>query len=462
MMIPTKAYSWARQYHAELSDDDSSIAAGEAAAEQSGPSGSELAQTVRRRLHGSGDYAAVALPVLSRTWIEVLDVGYCTAEIRPVEDEFAILIDSGLIRTLQAAAGLVAHHFHAGLFQPDTVTVAERSALGRLYAAFVGQYYLLGRIREPFPLVSSRSDDIARHLANEALSFVVGHELAHAVAGHTSDPESTRWLDQSVSAPELRQYAAEIEADALAVQLCVGDLWGQSVAEGELQARLLAIRLTFQVMETVERCSLAAAASRHLPAKRRWAGVRFALVERVSNEWLDTLDRAWDSIVSCLGFADVSELQAPGQRPIELLVTAGWRTVPGTSCERWVELETSSWHFRLNTIILDTLIGIELLQPERLEGLSLGELGNAFLVGRRTVDGMLATLPPWLLDGGSTRGSASSGDLVQYLRRRSRWPEPIRSDMSTVMPIHLMAAALARRINQHHAKVVQPENAPHE
>lgn len=450
-MSAPKAHSWARTYHRELTGADSPAA---------GPySGPELAHVVRGRLEGSGDYAEVTLPVLARTWIEVLNVGYCAAEIRAVEDEFAILIDSGLIRTVQAAAGVVAHHFRAGLFTPETVTGAERSALGRIYAAFVGQYFLLGRITEPFPLVSNSSDGIARHITTEALAFVVGHELAHAVAGHTSDRTSTRWLTQSAAPPELRQYAAEIEADALALQLCIGDLWGRSVAEGELQARLLAIRLTFQVMETVERCSLVAASSRHLPATRRWAGLRFALGDRVSSAWLDALDKAWASIVSCLSFSDVTELEPPRQPPLEALAASGWNALPGVLSDRWVELETWAWQFRLETVILDTLVGTAFVQPPRLED---PNLDDAYLVGKSAVDEMLSRLPAWLLDGGSTRGNATSADLIQYLRRRSRWPEPIRSDANTVMPIHLMAASLARRVNHDLAQAAELRSRGHE
>ena len=109
-MSASKAHSWARTYHRELADEDRPTVG-----QYSGP---ELADVVRRRLAGSGDYAEVTLPVLERTWIEVLDVGYCTAEIRAVEDEFAILIDSGLIRTVQAAARVVAHHFGPAFSRP--------------------------------------------------------------------------------------------------------------------------------------------------------------------------------------------------------------------------------------------------------------------------------------------------------------------------------------------------------
>lgn len=395
---------------------------------------------------------------LGRVWVEELPTGYCLAEVRPVGAEYALLVDSGLPSTLHLGARLLAQHFPQGLLAPGSVPQDVRRSFGRLFAAYLGQYYLFGRFRRaPGLALDSHEEAWARALTTEAVAFVLAHELGHVMAGHRPGDASPRWLDPSQLGVLTLPAAEELEADAVAVQLLLGDLRGSRVDQGVVDLRLTAMRLVFEALSAVELCYLVPPSSRHLPAGRRWAGVQTFLRERFPESLLHAHDRDWAVLAAALSFGPVDE-PLPPETPLHLdLHSAGWDVDwSGGQRAAWADGELAAWQYRLRPLLQRFLVGTEAMH---LTVVSHADVAAVLKAGEAVLAEVLAKLPPHLAGAGSGRvGHAGVADLVVHLRQRGRWPEPFRSDDSLVLPLHLVAAAIAAQLVR--SSVAGPADQP--
>lgn len=379
---------------------------------------------------------------IASIWIERVDAGYAAATLHPVDGEFVLLADAGLRHMIDVAGVLVARHYRGSSFEASHCTDSVRSSFARVHHVLVGQFYLYGRLRQPLS-VDLLVGEVAQRVTQEATLFVLAHELGHAVAATQHRAGSVHWLDPERPSDGLEDVAVEIEADAFAVALCLADLWGAQVGEAELTLRILAIRLTLNTMEAVEAASLVPRPYRHLPARRRWNGIRAYLTERVPLWLLERVDELWDSLASALTFTEAPALIPPCEGILSTFARDGW--IAGCSPAEdgdWTQQEQIVWQFRLPPPIVEYLIGADAVS-------ATPDLANdharVLRAGRKAVTEMLATLPPWLVGSDPSHGRATSGDLIEYLRIRDRWPEPFRD--GAPLPIHLMAAAIHQRLN---------------
>jgi len=382
--------------------------------------------------------------VLNRSWVGSILTGYCTTELRAVDTEFALLVESGLHSIVWLAAQLPARCLGSdGSILGDGLLLPAKQSFHRFFATYVGQYYLYGRIRQDLEVVSEPHLAAAGRIASEAMIFVLAHELAHAADGHL-DPSGDASPEDAET--ELHQSAQEDEADALAAYVAFGDLWNDTVPRDELQLRLLGLRVAFLVLETVERCALAAPVSRHRTSLQRWQTLASILEPRLPADALISHIDLWSQLEPFLSFDEVAAPLPPDVDLLEGLTRHGWlRAEHIRHQEFWHTTELAVWQFRLQRPILDALIGFEICAATKLPNQTLAD---AYVLGRAAADAMVSSLPTRFTDGAAQRGAATSGDLMIYLRRRERWPEPFRSNADMVLPLHTMAAALARRIEQ--------------
>ncbi|WP_067862990.1 hypothetical protein [Nocardia shimofusensis] len=457
-MTAMKARKWAKFHRMIVCDDEPT------ADEPEDPVVAAIVTLLRRRVMAmTAESRGSAREAMARVWIERLPTGYCTTELRPVEDEYAILVDSGLEDSILLGAKFFAHHFDGTVFEVAADEAHTGAAFERYYATLMSQFFLHGRLHRADIISAGYDRMIASRICLEATSFVIAHELGHAMAGHQHFQGDNQWLEQSTIPPAYNAFAQEIEADAIAVQIAFGDMWSRSVGQGEIELRLLAVRLAFQTLQTVERCALVPVFAKHLPAPQRWAGILSFLRERLPQWLLDKHQATWVSLGARLTVGAVSELLPPDADIIEELRDAGWIAASWSySGSDWRELESAAWQFRLRRPILDILIGHEVCLIEDRPDQTLAD---AWRVGSRYIDDFTSSLPDWLTGDDSGRGSATSGDLIQYLRYRDRWPEPFRAGTDIPLPLHTMAAAIGHRVAEHRdrrmaRKPADPRDAP--
>jgi hypothetical protein len=388
------------------------------------------------------------------TEVMVVPSGHCSAEARIGDGKPALWIDSGLLSALRLASLLVARHFDEGLFRTGVVDDETRASFARLFRAFLGQYYLFGRFRlDPPSLPDDQFGKLAGLIAAEAATFVIGHELGHVIAGHLDEPCATRWLDRSATTRRTHDAAQEIEADALAVAVALADLFGATVPEGLADLRLLAIRLSYELLSSVEHCYLVAHSRSHLPADERWEGVLHFLHRRFPPATLVRVSKGWQLVAEALRFPVTTNFEPPAVPVLDDLKAHHW-PAPDIAAEGgkadWDMAEESSRQFRLDATFQYALIGSAVLGIEDLSAIAEGDLLAA---GRAVVDELEAGLPR-LLKGENTfvHATPGVGDLVRHLRLRQSWPEPFRSDQSLGLPIHLAAGAVAKRLTTGQSK----------
>lgn len=399
----------------------------------------EVLQELRTRARSMRDGGRRVDAALDVTWFERVPTGYCSTDVRPVEDETVVLVDDGLVWAVKAGSSLVARHYFHPQFALEHVSAADRHAFARVHDVFLGQYFLFGRAKSSIGLASG-AEAVERRLTQECVAFVLAHELGHVVAGHRADGDSTGWLASATTPEPLHAFAPEIEADAIAVQLLLGDMWGNSVAEAEVDLRLLAMRLTLQTLETVEQCALVTVLRRHLPAGRRWEGVLNFLHRRFPATTLERFSRLWDGLAPSLRFGTATELLPPATSASDDALRHGWVARSTTRVlRRWDDLEDAVWQYRQPAAVLHAVIGLEIGQ---FQDPPVTDVMEARLLGIALTDEVLTGLPGWMLGGLAAGGAASAGDLVEHLRLRARWPEPFRSAEQGVLPIHLVTAAV--------------------
>lgn len=385
---------------------------------------------------------------LDAAWFQRVSTGYCSTDVRRVEAETAVLVDDGLVWAAEAGSSLAARHYVDPEFSLEHVSPSARDAFARVHDVFMGQYFLFGRAKYRLGLTSGTAE-LDRRMTLECVAFVLAHEVGHVMAGHRAGSSSTEWLTKDGMPEHLHAYGPEIEADAIAVQLLLGDMWGRSVAQAEVELRLLAMRLTMQALETVEQCALVPGPRRHLPVRRRWEGVLYFLHKRFPATTLDGFWQLWEGIVPSLTFRTASELSPPTEPASAEALRYGWVDPSAVDAlKRWDDLEDAVWQYRQPAGVLQAVIGLEigqLREPPVTDVPLSRQLGIAF------IDTMLAGLPLWLVGGERNEDPASAGDLIQHLRSRTRWPEPFCSATHGVLPIHLVAAAVQgefmRRLN---------------
>ncbi|MGB7979861.1 MAG: hypothetical protein WCF36_03585 [Candidatus Nanopelagicales bacterium] len=439
-MSASEARAWADSYKAlvkeELDDEGSRTGLTD---HTDDPAIASCLRVLSARAESARDSGEALRNALSRTWITTVSSGFCSTDSRPVADQTAILVDRGLIRAIEAAAALVGRHYADPEFDARACTDEQRADFARAHTTFLGQYFLFGRASTGLGVCSSDPRVDAR-VAREALAFVLAHELGHVMAGHTPSGDRLSWITPENTPADLHQFAAEIEADALAVQMLLGDMWDTTVGQSEVDARLFAIRTVLQTFETVEECALVPVTRRHLPARRRWEGLLNAFTRRFSIETLGRHEALWGGISPHLRFAPAFEVETPQTPVSQALSEAGWTGIGDPRAwSEWDGLEAAVWQYRLPREVVEVLVGYEagvLLD----EGHSLGQ--ESYRLGRRAVAELVEGLPRWLRGTDSAHGSASSGDLIAYLRRREVWPEPFRSTHDGVLPIHTMASAV--------------------
>lgn len=441
MSQPQVAHAWAAQRRALLNDapsndeweDDHS----------NDPHWSAVVRLAASRARELASAAEETQQVIASLWIERVDGGYLATELHPLDGEFALLADVGLQRMIDVNAMLVARHYLGPSFDASHCTAPARTAFARLYHSLVGQFYLYGRLRHPLPLPLLGPRPVADRVAQEAALFVLAHELGHAVAASHHRAGLLHWLEPERPSGDLTDFAVEIEADAFAVALCFADLWGARVGEAEATLRILAIRLTLNTMEAVEAASLLPRVFRHLPARRRWNGIRSYLAERFPDWLLERVDDLWRVLGEALTFTEASAIVPPVEGILTALKREGWIANFEPSVEEeWAQHEEMVWHFRQPAPIVEFLIGADAVTA--LPGLR-GDAAPTYRIGHQAVTSLLHSLPPWLTGADPQRGQATSGELITYLRRRDRWPPPFAD--GAPLPIHLMASAVHQRLN---------------
>ena len=379
---------------------------------------------------------------LASLWVERVNTGYMAIALHPLAGEFALVADSGLQELINLAAVYVARHYRGSSFDAAHCPPVARSSFGRLYQIQLGQFYLYGRFCEPSP-AGLDGGAVAERVMQEATLFALAHELGHAVAATEHRAGHMYWLDEQQAPANLGHVAVEIEADAFAVALCFADLWGASVGEAEATLRMLAIRLTLNAMEAVEAASLVPRVDRHLPARRRWNGIRSYLAERFPAWLLERVDELWEALAGPFTFTEASVLVPPFEGVLFSLARDGWLDAydPAEE-EQWAQREQLVWHFRLPLRISEYLIGADAVstvpgsEPDHVE---------TFRAGQQAVTELLEGLPDWLVGDDPAHGQATSGELISYLRIRERWPAPFCD--GAPLPIHLMASAVHQRLN---------------
>lgn len=449
MSRPQIAHAWAAQRRALLNDaptnddweDDHS----------NDPYWSAIVRLAALRANELASAGEETQRAIESLWVEQVDGGYLATTLHPLEGQFALLADVGLRRMIEVNAMLVAHHYQEPSFDASHCTEAARAAFSRLYHSLIGQFYLYGRLRYPLPLPLLGPRPVAERVAQEAGLFVLAHELGHAVAASHHRAGLAHWLDPQGPPGDLTDFAVEIEADAFAVALCFADLWDAHVGEAEATLRILAIRLTLNTMEAVEAASLLPRTFRHLPARRRWNGIRSYLAERFPGWLLDRVDELWAVLGEALTFTEASAIVPPLEGILTALRREGWMAdfEPAVE-EEWAQHEQLVWHFRQPAPIVEFLIGADAVTAR--PDLS-GNLADTYQVGHQAVTSLLDSLPPWLTGSDPERGQATSGELITYLRRRDRWPPPFTD--GAPLPIHLMASAVHQRLN---GRLPRPNN----
>lgn len=441
MSRPQIAHAWAAQHRALLNDAPSS---NEWQDDHSNdPHWSAVVRLAAARAEELASAGEETKQAIASLWIERVDGGYLATTLHPLDGEFALLADVGLQRMIDVNAMLVARHYQEPSFDAAHCTDAARSAFARLYHCLLGQFYLYGRLRHPPPMPLLGPRLVADRVAQEAALFVLAHELGHAVAASHHQAGSLHWLDPERPPGDLTDFAVEIEADAFAVALCFADLWGARVGEAEATLRILAIRLTLNTMEAVEAASLLPRVFRHLPARRRWNGIRSYMADRFPGWLLERVDDLWGVLGQALTFTEASAIVPPFEGVLTALRREGWIADFEPSLEEeWSEHEQLVWHFRQPAPIVEFLIGADAITA--IPDLS-GDLAATFRVGHEAVTSLLDSLPPWLTGSDPQRGQATSGELITYLRRRDRWPPPFAE--GAPLPIHLMASAVHQRLN---------------
>jgi hypothetical protein len=438
---PQIAHAWAVQRRALLNDapahdewqDDHS----------NDPRWSAVARLADSRAKELASAATETQQAIASLWIERVDGGYLATTLHPLEGEFALLADVGLQHMIDVNAMLVARHYREPSFDASHCTDAARSAFARLYHSLIGQFYLYGRLRYPLPFPLLGPQPLAERVAQEAALFVLAHELGHAVAASQHRAGLLHWLDPERPPADLTDFAVEVEADAFAVALCFADLWGAHAGEAEATLRILAIRLTLNTMEAVEAASLLLRVFRHLPAKRRWNGIRSYLAERFPRWLLHRVDDLWGVLGEVLTFTEASAIVPPFEGILTSLRREGWIAGFEPSAEEeWSQHEEMIWHFRQPAPIVEFLIGADAVTA--MPDLS-GDVAATYRVGHHAVTSLLDSLPPWLTGSDPEGGQATSGELISYLRLRERWPPPFAD--GAPLPIHLMASAVHQRLN---------------
>lgn len=382
----------------------------------------------------SPDLAAI----LGRTWIEEGDGGFVTARLYPIGGEFAVLTDRGLVDLLKLGGQLISRHYGGSSFELEHCEVEQRIAFARINTTVTGQLFLRGRLSERLPPLEPKWAPVADRVLGEAMLFVLAHELGHAIALGEHLQGTPHWLDEGSIPSELRDVAAEVEADGFAVAVVFSDVLGAAVGDSEVLLRLMAVRLVLQVLESAERASLATTQQRHLPAERRWGGIRSYLGSVMPTWLLERFEDLWDIVRRPLTITEALGPELLLDSPMAVGVTHGWLT-PHTEDPWWQDVELQVGQFRLPTTLLEVLIG-----TDAASFLGETDLRNTLALGRKAVADLLPTLPPWTR-GADPRGrQAGSGELINYLRKRDRWPHPF-SD-GAPLPIHLMASAVHRSV----------------
>jgi hypothetical protein len=397
-----------------------------------------------KRSTAMADDGALASNALRRVWVERLDTGFCSTEIRRVGEQFSILVDSGLITAIDVASAVVARHFN-GTFDVAEVTDDVRDGFGRFFTTFVAQYFLYGRIRFDPPPLTGFDPAIAARVAQESVAFMLGHELGHAMAGNQHFSGDHLWADADDVPDSLRRYAPEIEADAIGVQLSFGALWaGQPLGQAEVELRLFAVRMSFAILQTVEQCCLTSRFARHLPADQRWSSIVHHLGHRLPRWLIDKHNHDWTILGPLFGFANLNTVQAPDTTLGCELAATGWVDIH-TDLDTWAEIEVAARHFRYPTPVLHALLGL------LGESLDAGDVRTTLrpehpAQGSAITQALLDRLPAWLGPAPGQRATTSVSDIIEYLRKVERWPEPFRAHPDVAPPIHLAAASIARRL----------------
>lgn len=408
--------------------------------------------TLATRAAAMADDGELAAHTLNRIWTERLDTGFCSTEIHRVGDQFAILVDSGLIAALDVGSVAVARHYGQS-FDVSAVTDEVRAGFGRFFTIFVAQYFLYGRIRfGPPPLIGFEAG-VAARIAHESLVFVLGHELAHAMAGTRHFHGDHLWTDTEDVPNGLRRYTPEIEADAVALQMCFGTLWaGQPLSQAEVELRLFAVRMSFAILQTIEKCCLTPTFARHLPAERRWNGVLQFLNSRLPQWLMDKHNQDWNTLGPLFDFAPLQSAAPPEDSLTRRLVDTGWVSEVN-DLTVWEEMEIPARQFRLATPVLHALLGLladalDHGDPHCTVLQSEADAHAAVAKGVAITEALVDRLPAWLKPVPEAATTTSVGDIIEYLRKHQRWPEPFSAHPDVAPPIHLAAASIARTLRQ--------------
>lgn len=398
------------------------------------------------------DDGALATQTLTRTWTERLDTGFCSTEIRRVGDQFTILIDSGLIAALDVGSVALARHYGQS-FDVSAVTDEVRSGFSRFFTTFVAQYFLYGRIRFGPPQLIGFEPHVAARIAQESLMFVLGHELAHAMAGTHHFRGDHLWADNDDVPDSLRRYTPEIEADAIAVQMCFGTLWaGQPLGQAEVELRLFAVRMGFAILQTIEQCCLTPSFAQHLPAERRWNAVLHFLRSRLPQWLVDKHSQDWATLGPMFDFAALQSVVPPPDSLTQRLVETGW-VDEVSDLAIWEHMETPARQFRLATPVLHALLGLlaDALDHDDLKSAVLQSDADARAAAKKGLaitDDLINRMPAWLKPVPEGVTTTSVSDIIEYFRKHERWPEPFSAHPDVAPPIHLAAASIARKLRE--------------
>lgn len=390
------------------------------------------------RVDHMSQVSSQASSAIDRIWIEQGDGGFVTMRLYPVGDQFAVLTDSGFVNLLKLGSQLIARHYKDASFETEHCTPEQRQAFARINTTMVGQLFLHGRLVKEMPALNPKWGPVAERVLREALLFALAHELGHAIVFGQHVHGTVHWLSEAQVPSDLRDVAAEVEADGFAVAVVFSDLVDTTAGDSEVLLRLMALRLVLQVLESTERASLTESFERHLPAVRRWAGIRAYLGSVLPSWLLERFERLWDVVRRPLVITEARDLVPPLESPMIVGVAQGWLE-RAEDHERWLEIETQVWQFRLPTVILEVLIG-----ADAAAFMGDRDLGRALELGRRAVEELLETLPSWVTGSGPRRRQAGSGELMRHLRFADRWPPPFRD--GAPLPLHLMTAAVHRSL----------------